>query len=86
MYSISIFYLHFTYLGVHTHPTHPPAYGPRDSYDKGGTVMTVAVICCTLFLLVLQPFYSPLSGTIRVSWYQKKHSHAIFWVLECRGR
>ena len=31
MYSISIFILHFTYLGVRTHPTHPPAYGPEDS-------------------------------------------------------
>ena len=29
MYSISIFFiLHFTYLGVRTHPTDPPAYGP----------------------------------------------------------
>jgi len=27
MYSISIFILHFSYLGVHTHPTHPPTYG-----------------------------------------------------------
>jgi len=25
-------------------------------------------------LLLLQPFYSPLSGTTRVRWYQKKHS------------
>ena len=32
MYSISIFILHFTYLGVRMHPTHPPpAYGPEDS-------------------------------------------------------
>ena len=28
MYSISIFILHFTCLGVRTHPTHPPTYGP----------------------------------------------------------
>jgi len=35
-----------------------------------------------------QPFYSPLSGTTRVSWYQKKHSpshhpdhHPIFIIL-----
>jgi len=28
MYSISIFILHFTHMGVRTHPTHPPAYGP----------------------------------------------------------
>jgi len=30
MYSMSIFILHFTYLGVRTHPAHrpPPAYGP----------------------------------------------------------
>jgi len=39
--------------------------------------MTVAVICCTLFSLLLQLFYGPLSGTTRVSWYQKKHSRAI---------
>ena len=26
------------------------------------------------FLLLLQPFYIPLLGTTRVSWYQKKHS------------
>jgi len=24
--------------------------------------------------LLLQPFYSPFSGTTQVSWYQKKHS------------
>jgi len=28
VYSISIFILHFTHLGVRTHPTHPPTYGP----------------------------------------------------------
>jgi len=29
------FILHFTYLGgVHTHPTHPPAYGPVKSLVK----------------------------------------------------
>jgi len=26
--SVLVFFLHFTYLGVRTHPTHPPAYGP----------------------------------------------------------
>ena len=34
---------------------------------------------CTVYLTLLyiqqqQPFYGPLSGTTRVSWYQKKHS------------
>jgi len=27
-----------------------------------------------VYLLLLQPFYGPLSGTTRVRWYQKKHS------------
>jgi len=26
--------LHFTYLGVHTHPTHTPAYAPAKSLVK----------------------------------------------------
>jgi len=37
MYSISIFILHFTYLGVRTHPTHPLAYGPVTTSSRTQT-------------------------------------------------
>jgi len=29
--TVSVFSLHFTYLGVRMHPAHPPAYGPGSS-------------------------------------------------------
>jgi len=35
--TVSVFFiLHFTYLGVRTHPTHPPAYGPGRHRAAGG--------------------------------------------------
>ena len=46
-------------------------------YAVIGTSHIIAVVTlhhCHCFQQQQQPFYGPLSGTTRVSWYQKKHS------------
>jgi len=63
--TVSVFFiLHFTYLGVRTHPTHPPAYGPEHRQRKREASGVIA-----------PPLFNTTSQSISKANFTKTSSH-----------